>query len=213
MPSRRMPQRHPQPFLRPSPTPGHPTTDVRFLYALHSTLYPLHLESPMNYRSLGRSGLKVPELCFGTGTFGGRQRILQSLGHHPGRRSRPPHRHLHGSRLQLLRHRRHLLRRPQRRRPRQSHRPPQARRRPHLHQGHLPLRPRPQRRRQLPLPPHRRPSSSPSSASTPTTSTSTTSTPSTRPPPSKRPSTPSTRWSAKARSATSPAPTSPAGTS
>jgi aryl-alcohol dehydrogenase-like predicted oxidoreductase len=24
----------------------------------------------MNYRSLGRSGLKVPELCFGTGTFG-----------------------------------------------------------------------------------------------------------------------------------------------
>jgi aryl-alcohol dehydrogenase-like predicted oxidoreductase len=25
----------------------------------------------MNYRSLGRSGLKVPELCFGTGTFGG----------------------------------------------------------------------------------------------------------------------------------------------
>jgi len=25
----------------------------------------------MNYRTLGRSGLKVPELCFGTGTFGG----------------------------------------------------------------------------------------------------------------------------------------------
>jgi len=25
----------------------------------------------MEYRSLGRSGLKVPELCFGTGTFGG----------------------------------------------------------------------------------------------------------------------------------------------
>ena len=24
----------------------------------------------MEYRSLGRSGLKVPELCFGTGTFG-----------------------------------------------------------------------------------------------------------------------------------------------
>jgi aryl-alcohol dehydrogenase-like predicted oxidoreductase len=25
----------------------------------------------MEYRQLGRSGFKVPELCFGTGTFGG----------------------------------------------------------------------------------------------------------------------------------------------
>src|SRR5579875_2604410 len=27
----------------------------------------------MQYRQLGRSGLKVPELCFGCGTFGGHQ--------------------------------------------------------------------------------------------------------------------------------------------
>ncbi len=35
----------------------------------------------MNYRSLGRSGLKVPELCFGTGTFGGDDEFFKSWGH------------------------------------------------------------------------------------------------------------------------------------
>jgi aryl-alcohol dehydrogenase-like predicted oxidoreductase len=34
----------------------------------------------MNYRSLGRSGLKVPELCFGTGTFGGTNDFFKSWG-------------------------------------------------------------------------------------------------------------------------------------
>jgi len=34
----------------------------------------------MNYRSLGRSGLKVPELCFGTGTFGGTNEFFKSWG-------------------------------------------------------------------------------------------------------------------------------------
>ncbi|HEY1807886.1 MAG TPA: aldo/keto reductase, partial [Acidobacteriaceae bacterium] len=34
----------------------------------------------MNYRSLGRSGLKVPELCFGTGTFGGANEFFKSWG-------------------------------------------------------------------------------------------------------------------------------------
>src|SRR6202789_3575476 len=34
----------------------------------------------MNYRSLGRSGLKVPELCFGTGTFGGSNDFFKSWG-------------------------------------------------------------------------------------------------------------------------------------
>ncbi|MGA7157912.1 MAG: aldo/keto reductase [Acidobacteriaceae bacterium] len=34
----------------------------------------------MNYRSLGRSGLKVPELCFGTGTFGGANDFFKSWG-------------------------------------------------------------------------------------------------------------------------------------
>src|ERR1700712_4773054 len=34
----------------------------------------------MNFRSLGRSGLKVPELCFGTGTFGGTNDFFKSWG-------------------------------------------------------------------------------------------------------------------------------------
>jgi len=34
----------------------------------------------MQYRSLGRSGLKVPELCFGTGTFGGSNEFFQAWG-------------------------------------------------------------------------------------------------------------------------------------
>ena len=34
----------------------------------------------MNFRSLGRSGLKVPELCFGTGTFGGKNEFFKSWG-------------------------------------------------------------------------------------------------------------------------------------
>ena len=34
----------------------------------------------MEYRQLGGSGLKVPMLTFGTGTFGGRTRLLQTLG-------------------------------------------------------------------------------------------------------------------------------------
>ena len=34
----------------------------------------------MNYRSLGRSGLKVPELCFGTGTFGAGNEFFKAWG-------------------------------------------------------------------------------------------------------------------------------------
>ena len=34
----------------------------------------------MQYRSLGRSGLKVPELCFGTGTFGGSNEFFKAWG-------------------------------------------------------------------------------------------------------------------------------------
>jgi aryl-alcohol dehydrogenase-like predicted oxidoreductase len=34
----------------------------------------------MNYRSLGRSGLQVPELCFGTGTFGAGNEFFQAWG-------------------------------------------------------------------------------------------------------------------------------------
>ena len=34
----------------------------------------------MHYRRLGHSGLKVPELCFGTGTFGGSNEFFQAWG-------------------------------------------------------------------------------------------------------------------------------------
>ena len=34
----------------------------------------------MEYRSLGRSGFKVPELCFGTGTFGGKNEFFKAWG-------------------------------------------------------------------------------------------------------------------------------------
>src|ERR1700748_3813202 len=34
----------------------------------------------MEYRQLGRSGLKVPELCFGAGTFGGNNEFFKAWG-------------------------------------------------------------------------------------------------------------------------------------
>ena len=34
----------------------------------------------MEYRQLGRSGLKVPELCFGCGTFGGSHEFFDAWG-------------------------------------------------------------------------------------------------------------------------------------
>lgn len=34
----------------------------------------------MQFRSLGRSGLKVPELCYGTGTFGGKNEFFKAWG-------------------------------------------------------------------------------------------------------------------------------------
>jgi aryl-alcohol dehydrogenase-like predicted oxidoreductase len=38
------------------------------------------MEMTMEYRSLGRSGLKVPELCFGTGTFGAGDEFFKAWG-------------------------------------------------------------------------------------------------------------------------------------
>ena len=34
----------------------------------------------MEYRQLGRSGLMVPELCFGCGTFGGKNEFFDAWG-------------------------------------------------------------------------------------------------------------------------------------
>jgi aryl-alcohol dehydrogenase-like predicted oxidoreductase len=34
----------------------------------------------MEFRQLGHSGLKVPELCFGTGTFGGGNEFFKAWG-------------------------------------------------------------------------------------------------------------------------------------
>ena len=34
----------------------------------------------MEYRTLGRSGFKVPELCFGCGTFGGKNEFFDAWG-------------------------------------------------------------------------------------------------------------------------------------
>ncbi len=34
----------------------------------------------MEYRQLGRSGFKVPELCFGCGTFGGNDEFFDAWG-------------------------------------------------------------------------------------------------------------------------------------
>jgi aryl-alcohol dehydrogenase-like predicted oxidoreductase len=41
---------------------------------------PSDLENPMEYRLLGRSGLKVPVLSFGTGTFGGTNEFFKKWG-------------------------------------------------------------------------------------------------------------------------------------
>jgi aryl-alcohol dehydrogenase-like predicted oxidoreductase len=38
------------------------------------------IQGSMEYRSLGRTGLKVPVLCFGTGTFGGRGEFFKEWG-------------------------------------------------------------------------------------------------------------------------------------
>ena len=167
----------------------------------------------MNYRSLGRSGLKVPELCFGTGTFGGANEFFKAWGSTQDKEAA----HLidicmeagcnffdtadiysdGASEAVLGKAIAHLKREDVLISTKATFRfGPGANNvgtsRYHLIQAS---------------------STAPSSASTPTTSTSTTCTPSTRPRPSKRPSTPSTTSSATARSATSPAPTSPAGTS
>ncbi len=39
-----------------------------------------HHRKPMEYRLLGRSGFKVPELCFGCGTFGGKDEFFDAWG-------------------------------------------------------------------------------------------------------------------------------------
>ena len=62
----------------------------------------------MEYRMLGGSGLKVPELCFGLGTFGGGTEFFKAWGDH--RRRRPTHRRpLPGRGRELLRYGRRLL--------------------------------------------------------------------------------------------------------
>jgi hypothetical protein len=54
---------------------------------------------------------KLRELCFGTGTFGGNNEFFEAWGATDIAEATQDRRHLHGSRPQLLRHRRHLLRR------------------------------------------------------------------------------------------------------
>ena len=166
----------------------------------------------MEYRQLGRSGLKVPELCFGAGTFGTQGQFFEawaSTSQEEADRiidicmeaglnffdtadiySDGGSETVLGKALAHLTRDRVLI----------------------STKATFRFGAGPNDVGSSPLPPHRSRSKPRSSASAPTTSTSTTSTPSTPPPPSKRPSTPSTSSSARARSATSPAPTSPAGT-
>ena len=69
----------------------------------------------MEYRTLGGSGLKVPGLTLGTGTFGGGERVLRGL--RRDRRSAAPsstRRHLSRGGGDDVRHRRRLFGRPRR---------------------------------------------------------------------------------------------------
>ncbi len=52
----------------------------RTLPGLELKFLPAILEIRMEYRLLGRSGLKVPELCFGCGTFGGKNEFFDAWG-------------------------------------------------------------------------------------------------------------------------------------
>jgi len=38
----------------------------------------VHHQTYMEFRQLGKSGLQVPVLCFGTGTFGGRGEFFRA---------------------------------------------------------------------------------------------------------------------------------------
>src|SRR6476661_7578175 len=58
------------PIQRPSRF--HRRNSHRFVYAC--------IYSPMEFRQLGRSGLKVPALSFGTGTFGGGTEFFRAWG-------------------------------------------------------------------------------------------------------------------------------------
>ena len=65
----------------------------------------------MQYRNLGASGLKVPVLSFGTGTFGGEGPLFSQLGQQRGRGGAAADRHLPRGRRQSLRQRRCLFER------------------------------------------------------------------------------------------------------
>ena len=56
----------------------------------------------MEYRQLGKSGLKVPELCFGAGTFGGGNEFFKAWAETTTGRGEEDRRHLHGRRNQLF---------------------------------------------------------------------------------------------------------------
>jgi hypothetical protein len=52
----------------------------------------------MEFRQLGHSGLQVPALCFGTGTFGGGTEFFKAWGRNRRQRGAQAYRHLHGVR-------------------------------------------------------------------------------------------------------------------
>ena len=51
-----------------------------FIPPREATLSQNSQEPPMEYRSLGKSGLKVPALSFGAGTFGGKGPLFGAWG-------------------------------------------------------------------------------------------------------------------------------------
>ena len=63
--------------------------DSRVGAVLHPAETPIRTEDDMEYRNLGRSGLKVSPLCLGTMMFGGRDRRAERDPHHRPRHARP----------------------------------------------------------------------------------------------------------------------------
>ena len=130
----------------------------------------------MEYRRLGGSGLRVPALSFGTGTFGGGGEFFKAWGTSDAPR-RAAGRHLPRGRAHHVRLGRRLLGR-RRGDPGPGDQGP-PRPGAHLDQGHVPHRRRAQRRRLVAVPPDPARSRRACGGWAPTTSTSTSCTPST----------------------------------